>query len=207
MALADLPLLLKFAKDSASIWRFNLESKEIKQLTFGVSDREPDCTPDGKSLVFITFNSESRAPAIGELPEDGGSPKQLAQGIVWSPRVSRDRKAVAYLALNGEGSKATSNFVVRSLADNSVREIPAPEGSSQVDWTPDGRSLSYLLLESNSVNLRVQPLDGRKSIQIMHFDDEPAEIAAYAWSRDGKKIAVTRKRFNDADVVLFTGLR
>jgi hypothetical protein len=41
----------------------------------------------------------------------------------------------------------------------------------------------------------------------MHFDDEPLDIRAYAWSRDGKKIAVTRARYNMTDVVLLTGLR
>jgi hypothetical protein len=29
----------------------------------------------------------------------------------------------------------------------------------------------------------------------------------YTWSRDSKKIAVTRARFNDSDIVLFNGFR
>jgi hypothetical protein len=44
-------------------------------------------------------------------------------------------------------------------------------------------------------------------MRLMHFGDEPSDITAYAWSRDGKKIAVTRARYNNSDVVLFTGLR
>jgi hypothetical protein len=32
-------------------------------------------------------------------------------------------------------------------------------------------------------------------------------VAAYAWSRDGKKFAVTRARYADADVVMFTGFK
>ena len=34
-----------------------------------------------------------------------------------------------------------------------------------------------------------------------------AAIIAYAWSRDGKKIAITRSRYNDQDVVMFSGFR
>jgi len=30
---------------------------------------------------------------------------------------------------------------------------------------------------------------------------------AYAWSRDSKRIAVTRARFNKTDVVMFSGFR
>jgi hypothetical protein len=30
-------------------------------------------------------------------------------------------------------------------------------------------------------------------------------VPAYAWSRDGKKFAVTGAHYNDTDVVLFSG--
>ena len=40
-----------------------------------------------------------------------------------------------------------------------------------------------------------------------HFDSEPAYVHAYAWSRDGKKFAVTRARYDDTDVVMFSGFR
>jgi hypothetical protein len=32
-------------------------------------------------------------------------------------------------------------------------------------------------------------------------------VAAYAWSRDGKKIAITRARYNNTDAVLFSGFK
>jgi hypothetical protein len=44
-------------------------------------------------------------------------------------------------------------------------------------------------------------------LRLMHFGDEPTQILDYAWSRDGKRIAVTRARFNDSDIVLFSGFR
>jgi hypothetical protein len=39
---------------------------------------------------------------------------------------------------------------------------------------------------------------------VTRFDSEPAVVGALAWSRDGKKFAVTRAPYNDADVVLFS---
>ncbi len=30
---------------------------------------------------------------------------------------------------------------------------------------------------------------------------------SFAWSRDGKEFFITRARYNDADVVMFTGFR
>ena len=74
-------------------------------------------------------------------------------------------------------------------------------------WAPDGRALVYWATGIGSTDLFAQPLPSGKPFRLMHFDDEPSKITAFAWSRDGKKIAITRSRFNDSDVVLFTGLR
>ena len=40
-----------------------------------------------------------------------------------------------------------------------------------------------------------------------HFGPDPVSVPAYAWSKDGNKFAVTRARYNDTDVVLFSGFR
>jgi hypothetical protein len=53
----------------------------------------------------------------------------------------------------------------------------------------------------------MQPLASGAPVQLTHFDSEPGVISAYAWSRDGKKFAVTRARYNDTDVVMFSGFR
>ena len=47
----------------------------------------------------------------------------------------------------------------------------------------------------------------KASIQLTHFDTEPSAAIAYAWSRYGKKIAITRAHYNDTDVVMFSGFR
>jgi hypothetical protein len=44
-------------------------------------------------------------------------------------------------------------------------------------------------------------------VQLPHFDSEPAVASAYAWPRDGKKFAISRARYNDTDVVMFSGFR
>jgi hypothetical protein len=51
------------------------------------------------------------------------------------------------------------------------------------------------------------PLGGGSEVQLTHFDSEPGIIAAYAWSHDGKKLAISRARYNDSDVVMFSGFR
>jgi hypothetical protein len=53
----------------------------------------------------------------------------------------------------------------------------------------------------------MQPSAGGAAVQLTHFDSEPALVAAYGWSRDGRKFAITRALYNDADVVMFSNFR
>jgi Tol biopolymer transport system component len=53
----------------------------------------------------------------------------------------------------------------------------------------------------------MQSLAGGAPVQLTHFDSEPAVVAAYAWSPDGKKFAITRARYNDTDVVMFSDFK
>jgi eukaryotic-like serine/threonine-protein kinase len=203
----DSAVVVKSVRNKDTVWRLNLATNELRQLTFGPSDWFPECAPDGTSLVFSGFSPETGTRFISELPLGGGVAKELARGEVWYPTVSPDGKFLAYLEREGQGSTASLQFVVQNRVDSSSRKIQAPESTGNLKWLPDGHALSFLVRDVASVDLYLQPLTGGKPLRIMYFDDEPSRIIAYAWSRDGKKVAVTRARFNDSDVVLFSGFR
>ncbi|MGB7434567.1 MAG: hypothetical protein WBR26_19180 [Candidatus Acidiferrum sp.] len=40
-----------------------------------------------------------------------------------------------------------------------------------------------------------------------HFETDPTLITQYAWSKDGKKLAITRQKHNALDIMMFTGYR
>jgi Tol biopolymer transport system component len=67
-------------------------------------------------------------------------------------------------------------------------------------WTPDGRGLAY----AEKGNIWVQSLDGGQPRQLTKFTDQ--EITDFAWSPDGKRLAVSR-RTDLADVVLIKGVK
>ena len=72
-----------------------------------------------------------------------------------------------------------------------VRRIVALAfGAPNFDSTIKAHYSSYEIKERNAVSHGVVGI-----------------IVAYAWSHDGKKIAITRARFNDTDVVMFSGFR
>jgi Tol biopolymer transport system component len=133
---------------------------------------------------------------------------ELAHGTVGAPTVSPDGHFVAYVRVDGQGARAKSKFIVQKLEGGaSIQEIEAPADNGSVEWTPDGHALTYLHTVGSARHLYLQPLTGDPPIQLTHFDTEPSLIASYGWSHDGKKIAITRARYNDTDVVMFSGFR
>ena len=73
---------------------------------------------------------------------------------------------------------------------------------------PDGHALTYVHNTTGILqNVYMQPLSGAAAVQLTHFNSEPGVVLAYAWSRDGKKFAITRAPYNHTDVVMFSGFR
>lgn len=195
-------------KNRGNLWRFNVATGELKQLTFGKAELSCSCTSDGKWVVYRGDLATDNVGHIFKVPVDGGAPVELAQGHVQLPSISPDGSFVAYVRFEGQGASAKSKFIVQKLEGGApVQEIEASGDTGNLGWTPDGRALTYLHTVGTARHLYMQPLAGGPPIQLTHFDMEPSVVYAYAWSRDGKKVAITRARSNDTDVVMFSGFR
>jgi Tol biopolymer transport system component len=60
---------------------------------------------------------------------------------------------------------------------------------------------------SGKSQVYMQPVSGGPPVLLLHFDSEPISVVALAWSRDGKKIAITRAVDLNTDVVMFNNFR
>jgi serine/threonine protein kinase/Tol biopolymer transport system component len=208
----DLVIVSRVLENNApNLWRLNMATGEAKQLTFGKDEEVGSCTPDGKWMIYSGPAATDNLYHIYKVSTDGGDPVELAKGRVSSPAVSPDGTLVAYGRTEGQGASAKSKFVLQKVEGGApVREIEVPSTYNwlYLGWTPDGHALTYVHnTTGNTQNVYMQPLAGGEPVQLTHFDSEPASVVAYAWSRDGKKFAVTRARYNDTDVVMFSGFR
>jgi Tol biopolymer transport system component len=205
----DVVVLARVSENNAvNLWQVNAATGELKQVTNGKDDETPSCTPDGKWVVYAGAAAGDSLRHIFKVSIDGGAPVELARGTASPPVVSPDGTRVAYTRLEGQGTAAKLKFVVQKLEGGApLQEIEAPAISNTLGWTPDGYALTYLRIVAAAGNLYMQPLAGGAPVQLTHFDTEPSLVQAYAWSRDGKKFAVARARFNNTDVVQFSNFR
>jgi serine/threonine protein kinase/Tol biopolymer transport system component len=189
-----------------TLWRLNLATGELKQITTGTNDTDPSCTPDGKWVVYSAFEHIS---SIMKVSIEGGAPVELARGQVAAPVVSPDGSSVAYVKIDGEGANKKTSFVIQKIEGGTpVKEIDVPASARQLAaWTPDGRALAYMDFSSGKPQVYLQPVNGGPPVLLLHFDSEPLAVVALAWSRDGKKIAITRAVEQNTDVVMFENFR
>jgi Tol biopolymer transport system component len=197
-------------ENQPNLWRLNVATGELKQLTSGIDIEKGFCTPDGKWVVYNEDIGGGRG-TIFKLSVDGGAPVELARGTAFSPPVSPDGQFIAYGKTEGQGAGSNSKILVARLADGSIlKEVDLPPAYewTKLGWAPDSRSLTLVHNTTGGVkNVYMLPLAGGAPVQLTHFDSEPGVVEAYAWSRDGKKFAVTRARYNDTDVVMFSGFK
>jgi Tol biopolymer transport system component len=81
----------------------------------------------------------------------------------------------------------------------------SPERDSQnfseiVRWTVDGRYLTYTKNQGDTSNIWGQPFAGGAPRRLTNFDAE--RIFSFAWSLDGKHLAVARGQYNRQIVLL-----
>ena len=131
------------------------------------------------------------------VPIEGGTPTKLTDGS--SVAVSPDGGSIAFTAQATDGR--SSLFVCSLPGCSSPRAIGAAQFDAALAWTPDGRGVAY----ASDGNLWVQPLSGGAPRQLTRFTDN-RPIGSFAWSRDGKRLAITRSTASH-DIVLFKGLK
>lgn len=188
------------AAGKRNIWRMNLDGSNPKQLTNGNNEWHPEYTPDSQWLVYVTTPH-----SLAKAPVTGGQPVPLTNGLSWRPTVSPDGKWIAYNRLDeASGQWQIGVIPIDGGTTPKIFEAPSPNVFRALRWTSDGRSIAYPVTTGNIANIWSQPLDGSPPRQLTHFKEQL--IFDFAWSRDGKQLALSRGMVN-SDVVLISNFR
>ena len=123
----DMAVLAIVSEDNqVQLWRLNVATGELKQITFDKFGNSPSCTPDGKWTAYQAFVATDSVAHVFKVSTDGGMPVEVARGNVFSPAVSPDGTLVAYGKIEGQGAGAKSKFIVQKLEGGApMQEIEA----------------------------------------------------------------------------------
>jgi Tol biopolymer transport system component len=183
------------ADDVFSLWTADAGGRRMTRLATSINAQPIVVTPDDR---FVLFNAiVGGTLSIWMVPIGGGAPTRLAAG--GSVAVSPDGESMAFTGPPRENRAA---LMVCSLPGcSSPRTVGSAEFAAPLGYTPDGRGIAY----SSEGNLWVQALDGGAPRQLTRFTDS-RPIGSFAWSRDGKRLAIARSTVTN-DIVLFQGLK
>jgi Tol biopolymer transport system component len=180
----------------------NNQKQLTEESTFATG---PVCSNDGKLVVFQSFRSGKWT--LWEVAIDGGNATKVNETECALPGISPDGKSIACLTPN---QKASFRWQVAILpfdggALQKLLDLPPNFGfGAGIRWTPDGRSVSYLVDNGNTMNVAAQPIDGSAAKALTKFNSY--RISRFDWTRDGKQILLSRGPQTD-DVVLIKDFR
>jgi len=170
------------------------------------------CTPDGKWVVYA-LDVGNR---LAKVPIEGGTPIELTERGCVPSTLSPDGRWIAchYLPEQDGPKLAIIPFAggppvkVLDLPPTVVclhqRGRPNAGFTTPFSWTPDGRAVAFVDNRDGVGNLWAQPIAGGAPVKLTHFTENG--ISFFAWSRDGKQIAIARTTSTD-DAVLITNFR
>ena len=183
------------------VWRVDIDGGNPKQLTHGSGAFNPFISPDGK---WVFYHDGADVPRASKVSIDGGEPLGLTSPFseIVPRGFSPDGKLLAYrpsgvpLGRKGIG--------IASAEDGKpIKSVDLPRN---IQWTPDGQSITYADLRDGASNLWLLPLDGGPRKQLTHFKDKESQIVNFAWSRDGEYLVFNRS-FQASDIVLINSVK
>jgi Tol biopolymer transport system component/DNA-binding winged helix-turn-helix (wHTH) protein len=182
------------------LWRIDIDGGNRRKLTQGQGESFPSFSPDGRSIFFSSM--EPGWPVVGKVSIDGGATVMLTQTRSARPVVSPDGKLIACLYFDDALARLVVAVIPVEGGEPIKRfsDLPAPNWSL-LQWTPDGQGLAYIATTQGVSNVWVQPISGGSPRQLTEFRED--RIYRFAWSRDGKSMAIDRG-ININDVILLS---
>ncbi len=191
---------LSWRDKTPHVWRMDMDGSNQKQLTAGVDDYDPTFTPDSKWIFFDSYRDKGKVK-IWKVPSAGGEPLKVSDDVMYLRGISFDGKLM--LASYYDVKSNRWRLAVVSADDGKllkVFDLPLTAGSN-MKWMPDSKSLLYGDTRGGVSNLFVLPLNTMQPYQLTRYTTDI--IYNFAWSKDGKYLAVVRGE-QSYDIVLMS---
>ena len=183
----------------------NIDGSNPLQLTRSSGEKFPQCSPDGKWVVYNSVAPEQDFYALWRVPIDGGEPSRLTDKNTSYPAISPDGSRVAYFYRDESTKNRYRIAVIPFQGGAPERTFDVNQGldlTPYVRWSSDGQSLTYAAARNGFYNIWTQPLSGGPAKQLTDFKTEGRLL--FDWSRDGKQLVFVRRLWTNDLVLLKT---
>jgi Tol biopolymer transport system component len=186
-----------------NIWRINADGNDLTQLTHGARDENPYCSGDGKWLAYVAAQA-GKPSSVWRVNIDGSNAQPMTEQDSYTPAISPDGKLLAYVFGEWHGPVFHTHIaVIPASGGTALHHFDAPGGlKCRLHFTADNQSIGFCVADDRGAfNIATQPLNGGPVKQVTNF--ATGQIFDFAWSPDGKQLAVSRGQ-TSRDVVLLT---
>jgi dipeptidyl aminopeptidase/acylaminoacyl peptidase len=115
--------------------------------------------------------------------------------------VSNDGTMIGAFVWPPGGSTAPFFTVVPTAGGEPLYRLKLPAGAAAIKFAPGDKAVQYVMARGGSANIWEMPLTGGTPRQVTSFDS--LTMNDFAWSRDGKTLAVTRGT-SGSDVIVIS---
>lgn len=137
---------------TGTLWRSRVDGSERLQMTSTGYVLMPRWSPDGKRILFYNM-PDGKPSRMYEVSAEGGSPRLLLpedSSPQVDPSLSPDVKKLVF---SGAGGDPASTIRILDLTTRQVSNLAGSQGLFSPRWSPDGRYLAALAVDTNSLHL------------------------------------------------------
>ncbi len=189
------------------IWRMSTDGSNAREIVRNVDNVQGmglQITPDSRWVYYMS-RDETAKPAVWRVSVEGGEPVKVLNERAGYVRLSPDGQTLFSTYQAPEPDAPTKIYLFSAETGAPLRELDAPpEMQDTRDWSPDGQAIDYVAVADGVANLWRLPTGGGKPRQLTDWKSD--FIYRFAWSRDGRALAVSRGT-SSTDLVLIQDFR
>ena len=186
-----------------SIWIADADGANPRRLTTRGAATWPSWTPDGKSVVYLSQESQH----AWRVAIDGRSaPVQITTVPTNRPIVSPDGRSLLCRMRSQEKGAPLWRTAIVPMGGGAPKffAVPLHGGPPSMQWLPDGRAFLFVDWADGVGNLWIQDVGGGAPRQVTFFDS--GDIYAFDLAPDGKRVVLSRGQ-STRDAVLIRDWR